>query len=164
MAAAYIGLGSNQGDRIFNIKRSLNLLEGEQVGVTAASPLYETEPVGGPPQGLFLNACAALETALPPALLLQRLLAVEDKLGRIRRKRWGPRTVDLDLLAYGSVIMHTPFLVLPHPRMAERDFVLIPLARIAPELHIPGSGKTVGALLRERPENKGVSLYRENWR
>jgi 2-amino-4-hydroxy-6-hydroxymethyldihydropteridine diphosphokinase len=165
MAAAYVGLGSNRGDRIFYLKKSLELLEQEPaVKITAVSPLYETEPVGGPPQGLFFNACACAETMLRPTALLARLLEIEDGLGRERRARWGPRTVDLDLLLYGAVIMRTPLLHLPHPRLAERDFVLIPLSRIAPDLLVPGTGKTVRQLLRDLPPGPAVTLFQEYWR
>jgi 2-amino-4-hydroxy-6-hydroxymethyldihydropteridine diphosphokinase len=164
MAAAYVGLGSNMGDRMLNLKRSLALLEREPgATVTAVSPLYETEPVGGPRQAHYFNACARLEAVIPPAALLYRLLAIEKELGRVRRGRWGPRPSDLDLLVYGSVVMRTPLLQLPHPRLAERDFVLIPLSRIAPELFVAGTGKTVLQLLRERPPGPAVTLLAESW-
>lgn len=164
MPCAYIGLGSNLGNRRRLLSRALELLETPGLEVTLVSPLYETEPVGGPPQGKFLNACAALATVLPPILLLRRLLAVEDALGRVRRERWGPRTADLDLLVYEDVAMHTPLLELPHPRLAERDFVLRPLSDIAPDLEIPGTGRTVRRLLVERPDSHDIRLFQENWR
>lgn len=163
MKGAYVGLGSNIGDRAGFLGNALELLSYEHVTVVAVSSLYETAPVGGPPQEFFLNACASILTTHGPAGLLQKLLAVENKLGRVRRKRWGPRTVDLDLLLYGEVIMRTPLLELPHPRLAERDFVMIPLAEIAPGVFVPGRDKTVAGLLAERPSTTGVSLYRKNW-
>lgn len=163
MRTAWIGLGSNLGERAEYLAKALRRLEREAVSLITVSPLYETAPVGGPPQGFFLNACASFDTALAPASLLRCLQAVETALGRKRRERWGPRTIDLDLLLYGKVIMHTPALELPHPHMAERDFVLQPLADIAPNLEVPGTGKTVRALLEARPPAPGVRLYRERW-
>ncbi|MEW5784334.1 MAG: 2-amino-4-hydroxy-6-hydroxymethyldihydropteridine diphosphokinase [Bacillota bacterium] len=165
MAVAYISLGSNQGDRLFYLRSALDLLNQEwALSVTAVSPLYETDPVGGPPQGLFLNACAALCTSFSPASLMLILLAVEEKLGRIRRQqRWTARTLDLDLLIYDDVMMRTPLLELPHPRMTERGFVLVPLAVVAPELIIPGTAKSVWMILEERAPIEGVQLYRDRW-
>ncbi len=148
-ATAYIGLGSNSGDRLFFLRQSLKLLTQDPgIALLACSRIYETAPVGGPPQGPFLNAACSLRTSLTPVLLLRRLLAVEQDLGRERRKRWGPRTLDLDLLIYDRVIMHTPALILPHPRMLVRGFVLIPLRDIASEETIPGTGQTVRELCR----------------
>lgn len=163
MRKAYIGLGSNMGDRQSLLQRSMHLLQKERVvTVTAVSPLYESEPVGGPRQGAYLNACAALETDLTPVMLLRRMLEVENKLGRVRKRRWGPRTVDMDLLLYDTLIMNTPALILPHPRMAERLFVLAPLSDIAPDLTIPGTAKTVVAL-KSSLDPTGVTLYKDNW-
>jgi len=163
MPAAFIGLGSNLGDRMGYLREALTRLEQEPVRLGKVSPLYETEPVGGPLQGPYLNACATFETVLSPVSLLRRLQQIETALGRVRRERWGPRTVDLDLLVYGNVIMRTPSLELPHPRLAERDFVLQPLKDIAPELLIPGTGKTVSQLVHERPPAGGVRLYLASW-
>lgn len=163
MPTAFISLGSNLGDRLKYLEKALCLLEREPLSLIRVSPLYETVPVGGPPQGFFLNACASFHTALPPAALLRRMLAIETALERRRLERWGPRTIDLDLLIYGKVSMHTPVLDLPHPRLAGRDFVLQPLAVIAPDLEIPGSGKTASLLLEERPPVSGVELYRVQW-
>ncbi|HPU00728.1 MAG: 2-amino-4-hydroxy-6-hydroxymethyldihydropteridine diphosphokinase [Firmicutes bacterium] len=163
MPAAYIGLGSNQGHRLRYLQEALARLEQEPVRLEKVSPVYETKPLGGPPQGLYLNACAALQTALPPVVLLRRMQQIELALGRVRRERWGPRTIDLDLLVYGEVIMRTPSLELPHPRLAERDFVLRPMHDIAPELLIPGTGMTVRQLAARRPSTDGVVLYRVEW-
>ena len=147
---AYIGLGSNQGDRLYFLRQSIKLLAADpDILIQATSRIYKTAPVGGPPQGCFLNAACSLKTLLPPALLLQRLQAIEKKLGRERHERWGPRTVDLDLLMYGSVVMCTPALVLPHPRMLLRGFVLVPLRDIAPKALVPGTGRTISSLCRE---------------
>ncbi len=162
MFKAYIGLGSNQGERLSLLRRSLELLgRAQNITVSAVSPLYETEPVGGPRQGLYLNACAALDTALSPVKLLKLMLDVENSLGRVRKRRWGPRTLDLDLLIYESLLMKTPTLTLPHPRMTERLFVLAPLSHIAPNLIIPGTGRTVSEF-KSFLDPGGVKPYKEN--
>lgn len=164
MPVACIGLGSNLGNRIFYLREALLRLAREPVSLLAVSPLYETVPVGGPAQSKYFNACASLDTALSPVTLLRRMQAIETALGRKRLERWGPRTIDLDLLLYGNVIMRTPMLELPHPRMAERDFVLQPLAVIAPDLTVPGTGKTVRRLFEERPPTAEIRLQRISWR
>lgn len=157
---AYLALGSNLGKRIENLKSSLEMLDDEQeISVAKVSPVYETAPVGGPEQGSFLNACAALETDLPPEKLLLKMLHTEDEMGRVREERWGPRLIDLDLLVYENEIVNTELLELPHPRLAERGFVLVPLADIAPGLIVPGYNKTVSELLLLLPDIKGISLF-----
>ncbi|HED24329.1 MAG TPA: 2-amino-4-hydroxy-6-hydroxymethyldihydropteridine diphosphokinase [Firmicutes bacterium] len=157
---AYIGLGSNLGSRLKNLRQSLTLLSKmKKIEIKAVSPIYETEPVGGPAQGYYLNACAFLLTDLPPGTLLQAMLEIEDRIGRLRTERWGPRTIDLDLLVYEGLITNTPLLTLPHPRLAGRCFVLIPLADIAPDLVIPGENKTVRRLLAECQSNEDVRYY-----
>ena len=157
---AYIALGTNLGDRLQYLKQALELLrQNAGIDITALSAIYETAPVGGPDQGAFLNACAALKTALSPTKLLLEMLAIEDKLGRVRKERWGPRVIDLDLLIYDQVRMNTPLLGLPHPRLSERDFVLVPLADIAPALVIPGQNKKVAAILAARPLTEDVKLF-----
>lgn len=146
MARAYVGLGSNLGDREAALRSALELL-GEDV--VAVSTLRETEPVGYLDQPAFLNAAAALETALEPHALLERLLAVERELGRTRDgPRFGPRTIDLDLLLYEDRVIDEPGLVVPHPRMAERRFVLEPLAELDPDLAVPGRGRVADLLAR----------------
>jgi len=160
---AYISLGSNEGERLALLKQALKLLgQNQLIAFCAVSPLYETEPVGGPPQGLFLNACCALDTTYPPAILLRHMLNVENMLGRVRQLRWGSRTLDLDLLIYNNIVMNTPSLTLPHPRLTERLFVLSPLSDIASDLVIPGSGKTVGELKASLTDG-GVRLYMKEW-
>ena len=158
---AYLALGTNLGDRLANLKRAPELLLAEPgLELEACSNIYETEPVGGPDQGPFLNVCLSVKTDLSPVTLLLRMLAVEEKMKRVREKRWGPRIIDLDLLIYEATIMNTPLLQLPHPRLAERDFVLIPLANIAPGLLVPGGNRTVQEILDRRKENPGVKFYR----
>lgn len=160
MRNAYIGIGANLGERLVNLKKALNMLSSEkEISVQAVSAIYETAPVGGPEQGPFLNACAALQTTLTPTLLLLKMLEVENSLGRVREVRWGPRVIDLDLLVYEGVIMNTPLLELPHPRMIERNFVLIPLADIDRELLIPGHGKTVGEILSDRDATDDLEVF-----
>ena len=145
---AYVGLGSNLGDRETTIRRALELLgDQEGVEVVAVSTLRETEPVGFVNQPRFLNGAAALETDLEPRELLDCLLAVERLLGRERMgPRFGPRTIDLDLLVYGDRVIEEPGLSVPHPRLAERRFALEPLAELDPELVVP-DGRRVGDLL-----------------
>ena len=148
---AYIALGSNLGDREAYLDSALTQLTGA-AGVTlvARSPWIETDPVGGPPgQGPFLNGAAALDTRLDPRALLRVMQSIEEQCGRVRAARNGPRTLDLDLLLCGDLRLEGALLQLPHPRLEERAFVLEPLAHIAPELVLPGSGISVRARLAE---------------
>lgn len=140
---AYIGLGSNLGDSIALLKSALMALNGiSATRCVAHSSFYSSEPLGDVPQNNYINAVAALDTALPAQELLVRLQAIESDHGRIRGAvRWGPRTVDLDLLLYGSAHIKNDLLTVPHPGIMEREFVLYPLYEIAPELDIPGSGR-----------------------
>ncbi|HKD32833.1 MAG TPA: 2-amino-4-hydroxy-6-hydroxymethyldihydropteridine diphosphokinase [Gaiellaceae bacterium] len=151
MTTAFVGIGSNLGDSESQIASALELLAAEDgVELVAVSTLRETEPVGYLDQPSFLNGAAQVETDLPPRRLLERLLAIEARLGRVRGAgpRFGPRTIDLDLLLYGDETIGEPGLSIPHPRLAERRFALEPLAELAPELEIPGLGP-VQALLAE---------------
>jgi len=146
---AYLGVGANLGNREETIERALELV-GRQKGVevVAVSALRETEPVGFTDQPRFLNGAAAIETDLEPRELLEALLTVERTLGRTRDgPRFGPRTIDLDLLVFGDREVFEPGLTVPHPRLAERAFALEPLAELDPHLEIPGRGR-VGDLLR----------------
>ncbi|MBA2360687.1 MAG: 2-amino-4-hydroxy-6-hydroxymethyldihydropteridine diphosphokinase [Actinobacteria bacterium] len=148
MAVVYIGLGANLGDRERTIRAAVERLGADpEIDVVAVSTLRETEPVGYVAQPRFLNGAAALQTGLAPRELLARLLAVEQELGRTRDgPRFGPRTIDLDLLLYGEAVVEERGLVVPHPRLAERRFVLEPLAELDPDLEVPGRGP-VQALL-----------------
>jgi 2-amino-4-hydroxy-6-hydroxymethyldihydropteridine diphosphokinase len=151
---AYVGLGANLGEREQTLRRAVDLLGAEQgIEVVAVSSFRETEPVGYLDQPAFLNGACAVETELGPRELLDRLLAVERELGRRRATgpRWGPRTIDLDLLLYGDVTVDEPGLTVPHPRLAERPFALEPLLELDPGLHLP-DGRGLRSLLRAAVE------------
>jgi 2-amino-4-hydroxy-6-hydroxymethyldihydropteridine diphosphokinase len=149
VATAFVGIGSNLGDRETNLRQAIELLSAEDgIDVVALSEIRETEPVGPIEQEPFLNGAVKLETSLTPRELLERLLSVESRLGRVRDERWGPRTIDLDLLLYGDLSIEEPGLTVPHPRLHERRFALEPLADLDPGLEIPGKG-SVSILLAE---------------
>jgi 2-amino-4-hydroxy-6-hydroxymethyldihydropteridine diphosphokinase len=132
---AYLGLGSNLGDRLAHLQRAIDALAArDDVALLAVSPVYETEPVGGPEQAEYLNAVVELETALGARELLGIGQRLEADARRVRTERWGPRTLDVDVLLVGDEQVHEPDLDVPHPRMWERDFVLAPLADLAPDL------------------------------
>ena len=147
MAAVFLSLGSNQGDRESLIRAALGLLASDaDIRVERVSSLYETAPVGLSEQPDFINAVALVETDLPPTELLRRLQRIESALGRERNQHWGPRVIDIDILLYGDQSVDTAFLTIPHPRMMERAFVMSPLAEIAPDLRLP-DGRTPGQVL-----------------
>ena len=148
MARAYIGLGSNLGDRERMLWGAVHMLAfNPEVDVVAVSSISETDPVGFADQPRFLNAAVAIDTELGPRALLDLLLSIERELGRTREgPRFGPRTIDLDLLLYGDEVVDEPGLTLPHPRLHERRFVLEPLAELDPDLTVPEKG-SVQALL-----------------
>ncbi|HET6624249.1 MAG TPA: 2-amino-4-hydroxy-6-hydroxymethyldihydropteridine diphosphokinase [Gaiellaceae bacterium] len=150
MARVYVGLGANLGDREATIRRAVELLSDEDgIEVLAVSTLRETDPVGVEDQPRFLNGAAELETTLRPDALLEVLLGIERVLGRVRDGvRFGPRTIDLDLLLYDDETVDEPGLTVPHPRLHERSFALEPLAELAPALAIPGRGRVLDLLAR----------------
>lgn len=160
MPLAYLGLGSNLGDRRATLDAAVRRLRAEPgVRVTAASSYYETAPIGCPPgSGDYLNAVVAVETDRPPHDLLKLLQQIERQFGRVRAGVNSPRTLDLDLLLYGDKVVNTLDLVVPHPRLHERAFVLVPLARIAPDAFHPALGKSVGELLAALPEGLRQSV------
>ncbi len=143
---AYVGLGSNLGDRRAALEAALARLRPRR-----ASSIVETEPWGLRDQPAFLNAVAEIETAAAPEELLESLLALEREHGRVRRERWGPRTLDLDLLLFADLVIRTASLQVPHPRLAERRFVLEGLAELCPDRVVPGRERTVRELLEACP-------------
>lgn len=152
---AAIALGSNLGNSRETLEAALHQLnEISDITLQARSHLYQTAPVG-PPQPDYLNASALLSTTLMPEVLMQTLLEVEARFGRVRREKWGARTLDLDLLLYDDLILNQPHLQLPHPRMVDRAFVLIPLAEIAPNWVEPVSQQTI-AMLASKVDAAGV--------
>jgi len=155
----YLGLGSNLGDREGHLERGLAALAARGVHLTAVSSAYETEPVGGPAQGPYLNLAAAAQTALSPAALLQAALEAEAEAGRVRTVRNAPRTLDVDILFYGDLVRRAGDLTVPHPRLHERRFVLAPLAELAPALRHPGLGRTVAELLATCPDHSHVEVW-----
>jgi 2-amino-4-hydroxy-6-hydroxymethyldihydropteridine diphosphokinase len=144
---AYVGLGSNLGDRAAYLLLGLSALSRlPKTHLLRLSPVYETDPVG-PPQPPYLNMVAELETGLSPKRLLAEMLRIEKALGRERRERWGPRTLDLDLLLYGDLVLEEAGLSVPHPRLHERAFVLVPLLDLLPEGRHPLLGQSFAELL-----------------
>lgn len=158
-APVYLGLGSNVGDREATLERALGRLEACGFRATRRSSLYLTEPVGGPPQAWFVNAVVEGESKLGPAALLDACLSVEAELGRVREIENGPRTIDIDLLLYGALLASTPRLTLPHPRLHERLFVLIPLAELDPQLRHPRLGLTAVELIERCKDASRVLLH-----
>ena len=154
MKRIYLSLGSNVGDREGNLRKAVERLASDDVRVLRNSRIYETEPVDYKDQAWFLNQVVEAETALFPMQLLTRIGRVERELGRVRTVRTvrnGPRTIDIDVLFYAAAIVNTPRLEIPHPRMAERRFVLAPLAELAPDLRHPLTHRSVRQMLESAP-------------
>jgi 2-amino-4-hydroxy-6-hydroxymethyldihydropteridine diphosphokinase len=147
LVAAYIGLGSNLDNPVDQVTRALTELDGlPQTELHSNSSLYQSSPMGGMDQPDYVNAVARVDTGLSPHELLAELQAIETAHGRVREERWGARTLDLDLILYGSTIIDTKDLQVPHPGVGERAFVLYPLYEIAPDLEIPALG-AISALM-----------------
>jgi len=153
MARVFIGVGSNEGDRLTQIFQAVRALNATpDVRVVQMAPITETDPVGGPPQGRYLNTVVEVETSRAPHDLLRVLQAIEQQGGRRpSTQRWGPRPIDLDLLLYEEHCVEEPELTVPHPRLHERRFVLEPLAQLAPEMQHPLLHKSVADLLAQLP-------------
>ncbi len=144
MTRAFLGLGSNLGDRLTNLQRAVDLLDARDgLRVVRSSRVYETDPVG-PPQPDFLNAVIEVETSLTPRDLLDLGLSVEDEMGRVRKEAWGPRVIDVDILTFGDQEVNEAGLQVPHPRMHERGFVLAPLLELEADPPLPGGRRVAG--------------------
>ena len=155
---AYLALGSNLGDRLENLREAVRLLdETEGIDVVRSSRIYETDPVG-PPQPAYLNAVIEVDTSGSPRELLEAGLAVEVALGRVRGERWGPRTIDVDVLTYDELTVDEPDLQIPHPRMHERGFVLVPLGELETDPMLPGD-RTLSNLRIPPDELLGVRRF-----
>lgn len=160
MALVYLGLGSNIGDRVGYLRKAVSSLKEKQdIHLVAVSRVYESEPLGDREQPSFLNAVMCVETSLSPEALMCLTQEIERSLGRDGKGTGEPRTIDIDLLFYGDLVMDTPELTIPHPRISERAFVLLPLSDIHASLQHHVLGETVTSLLRDRCQGQRVVLY-----
>lgn len=156
---AYLGLGTNLGDRQANLREALRLLtQGPGLRLLHCSQVYETEPWGVTEQPRFLNCVAEVEASLEPEPLLARCKEVEERLGRVPGPRWGPRLIDVDILLYGDEVVELPDLEIPHPRLHLRAFALVPLAELAPSAVHPVLGRNIGELAQAVEGRDGVSV------
>ena len=159
MCKVYLSLGSNLGQRAENLAQALRML-GEKLKIVQVSAIYETEPVGIREQPWFLNLVCAAETELSPQELLAFFQGIEGKVGRVRERRFGPRLIDIDILFYDGLIIRTPSLEIPHPRLTERAFVLVPLVEIAPGLLHPVLKLTMREILEKAEGLEEIHPYR----
>ncbi|MCM3181082.1 2-amino-4-hydroxy-6-hydroxymethyldihydropteridine diphosphokinase [Cytobacillus horneckiae] len=158
---AYIGLGSNIENRLENLREAITALSiVKEINVVNSSSIYETDPVGYEEQDQFLNMVIQVETELTPFELIDACLEIEKNLGRKRLFRWGPRNIDLDILLYNHENIETDKLIIPHPRMHERAFVLIPLLEIHPNVSLPEMEQPLQRLLEAIPDRKGVRIWK----
>jgi 2-amino-4-hydroxy-6-hydroxymethyldihydropteridine diphosphokinase len=158
----FLSVGANVGDRAGNVERAIAALGAHGLRVTRQSSLYETEPVEMREQPWFLNCVVEAETDLLPEQLMDALLEIERGLGRERRVPKGPRLIDMDILLFGSTVVQTPGLEIPHPRMAERRFVLVPFREIAPDVRHPILKKTIAELLAVTPDPSEVRQWKKD--
>lgn len=159
---AYLSVGSNMGNREELLQKAISLLgEYPEIFIESVSSIYETDPVGFTDQPVFLNLALKLKTTLSPHELLSKMQEVEAKLDRKRLQKWGPRTIDLDILLYNSVSIQTEVLTIPHPRMLERAFVLIPLSEIAPDDVFPEKSISLHHVLCEQRDKEGVRIWKK---
>ena len=161
MTEAYVGIGSNSGDREENIRKSVDLM-GKKCRILKISSLYETEPLGYSNQGWFLNCAVKVTTSMSPEELLEFLQSIEKNLGRVRAIKNGPRTIDLDILFYGNIIINKNSLIVPHPRLQERLFVLEPLLDISPDFAHPIFNKSINELYAVADKSKIVRKISKN--
>jgi 2-amino-4-hydroxy-6-hydroxymethyldihydropteridine diphosphokinase len=153
----YVGIGSNLGDKLDNCRRAIEAVGSDTRNrLLKCSPFYHTEPVGGKKQDWFVNAVLSVETPLGPREFMDFLLGIEKTMGRVRGERWGPRVIDLDILFFGQKVIREGELEIPHPRLQERRFVLVPLQDIAPHLEHPLLGKTISQILAELKQEEKV--------
>lgn len=156
-ACVFLSIGSNVGNRVENCRRAVEELGGNnRIRLISVSSLYETEPIGYEDQPLFINLAVKIETTLTPSALLQTIKTIERKLGRVETFRWGPRIIDIDIIIYDNLVISDRHLVLPHPRMQERAYVLIPLLELDKNLKHTVTGKTLDEMIKELPNNKSV--------
>lgn len=162
---AFLGFGGNLGKPLNNFRQARQqLVEHPQVTVISSSPLYQTPPVGGPDgQPDYLNAVVEIQTGLSALDLLQLCRRIEDDAGRVRDQHWGVRTLDIDLLLVDDLVMDVPLLTLPHPRLHQRHFVLLPLNDLAPQLKHPVLNETISNLLKILPEVDGITQLIKTW-
>lgn len=159
MTVAYISFGSNMGDKVESLRQAVSFLQQHpSIEVTKVSSIYDTDPVGYEDQDLFMNLVVEVKTSLGAESLLDACQEIEQQLKRVRLIRWGPRTMDLDIILYGDEIIETERLIVPHPRMHERAFVLVPLAEIAPNVIQPVENTSITELLAQVGE-EGVRLF-----
>ncbi|KJE26999.1 2-amino-4-hydroxy-6-hydroxymethyldihydropteridine diphosphokinase [Geobacillus thermoleovorans] len=158
---AYLALGSNLGDRVSYLRSAIEALHHHQeIFITSSSSIYETDPVGYVDQGKFLNMVIEVATSLSPFALLDATQQIEQRFGRKREIRWGPRTLDLDILLYNHENIETEQLTIPHPRMAERAFVLIPLLEVNSRVAIPNLSEPLIDIIGRLPDKKGVHVWK----
>lgn len=160
MPFVYLSLGSNLGNKEENLHRALSAMKERNFWVKQTSHMYRTEPVGNTSQDWFLNMCVLVDTRYPPETLLKKCQEIESDLGRISSsERWAPRVIDIDIIFYEDMVVQSADLIIPHPRMHERRFVLVPLHEIAPLYHHPVLKKTVHRLLMDCPDMSRVELW-----